>query len=221
MRDPAFAGQLQLIGVNQLAAVGAVRLMYGSALPRGTEVASLAMLRSWGYAAFESAAEVFFSSLLRDPAQLLPFELLCAACRFCPSHSQLIDELAVCVDPRTVSATRAPEGSTLEEETAFQRALQAAYFVLRASWLSQTRQMLVLVPPGKKNGGGSGIGAGESEGEVERALRQSGLACYVPVMLKCQVSNRSSFFFFFLTFLVLRFSRCRRLWHLTRLLWRA
>jgi hypothetical protein len=192
MRDPAFAGQLQLMGVNQLAAVGAVRLMYGSALARGTEVASLVTLRSWGFAAFESAAEAFFSSLLRDPVQLLPFEMLCAACRFCPSHPQLIDELAVCVDPRTVSATSAPEGSSLEEEAAFQRALQAAYFVLRASWLSQTREMLVLVPPGKRNcgnGNGGASGVGESECEVDRALRQSGLALYVPVMQKCQVSN--------------------------------
>ncbi len=184
LRDPDFQGQLQLDSVDQLSVVGAVRLMYGSDVARGSEVAALLTLRSWGFAGFEAAAESFFASRLRDVTQLLPFELLCAACRFCPLHLQLIDELAVCVDPRSVSAAAAARDP--EEEEAFQRALEAAYFVLRASWLSQTRQMLSLVPPGRKTAC-AGSGETETEGEVDRALRQGGLGVYVAVMQKCQV----------------------------------
>ena len=190
MRDPAFAGRLYLLGdVNQMAVVGAVRLMYGSALVRGSELLALRTLRSWGYAGFAAAAECFFSALLQSSFELLPFALLCAACRFCPGNAQLVDELAVCVDPRTVTAPApgtAAEGP--EEEAAFQRALEAAYFVLRASWLSQTRQMLAM--PAAAAPSLPDLSAAEKEGgaELDRVLQHSGLGLYIAVMQKCQAS---------------------------------
>lgn len=187
---------------HQLAVVGAVRLMYGTLPEPGSEVAALAMLRSWTFLPFREAVASFFGSLLQNSTRLLSFQLLCAACRYLPDHRQLIDELAVCVDPRTVTAEDRREGEDNrsqqereEDEAAFQLALEAAYFVLRSSWLSQTKQMLACTSDQQTAVTNVTTAAiterTECAGEVERVLYAHGMGAYIAVMRKCKVATLS------------------------------
>ena len=101
--------------------VSAIRLLYGSAMVSGLELATLSFVHSWEYVFFDAVVELFFSSLLASSPRLVSFDLLVAACRFFPSNGQLVDELAVLVDPRSVYGLASPE-------PAHQAALQAAFF---------------------------------------------------------------------------------------------
>ena len=157
----------------------------------GLELATLSFVHSWEYVFFDAVVELFFSSLLASSPRLVSFDLLVAACRFFPSNRQLVDELAVLVDPRSVYGLASPE-------PAHQAALQAAFFVLRSSWMRQTVALPSAPRRRRQRNAGSDEAEEKAAEELELRLADCGLDMYISVLRKCKVRTSLCFCLVFL-----------------------
>jgi hypothetical protein len=165
----------------------ALRFMVGVPPFRGFELETIRTVWDWDFIDFAKAVEMYFYNLVQTADQLVSFKLLLSAFQFLPRHYQLLDELAVLVDPRSICTIdeALPAPRTPLAEKRYHRALEASFFVLRTSWQFQTKpeasQPHLELHQVHIN-------------ELETFLATHGLGHYKNVFAKCKVTKKNVFF---------------------------
>lgn len=110
-------------------------------------MSAIDLLASWNYVDFAPRVLTFFSKLLQSPTGFIAFELAVTAAKYFPANAQLLDELAVIVDPASV---RPPLPH--EQHPAWEHATAVTTRTLDISWgkikVSSTPEEALRMPPG-------------------------------------------------------------------------
>ena len=108
---------------------------------QGYELPAIEELCSWGFSDFSRVVADFYEVIISE-ARSIHFNALVVAARHFPERPQLLDELAVLIDPDTI---RGPLSA--EDGAAYELALKAALSMMRACFAGAASTSTVLAPP--------------------------------------------------------------------------